>query len=259
MIGSPGAIIIPLSLWWIWKSRNGNLFNNTREQVPVETIIAHANEYYHLVKENIPKKPPNINIQVQWEPPPIYTFKLNVDGAAPNQPGQGGIGCVIRDHTRNWKKGLIKSLAYISPIHAKLLFIRYGLQLAIGRDLTPIHVCSDSSQAISMMLNNHICFNNLISECRYLMQVAGVTTIKHTYREGNRLAGPLAKEGTQRPFAKEATFLEVPPMFAIGLLEADIRGTTFVRKVNYCNSNGTGQNTSGTNDSLAETLQHLHL
>lgn len=92
-----------------------------------------------------------------------------------------------------------------------------------------------------------------------MIQIAGVTTIRHTFREENRLADRLAKEGTQTLFVDEAIFVEVPPMYAIELLETDIRGTTFVRKVNYCNSNDTDQNSSWANDILAETLQHLHL
>lgn len=51
-----------------------------------------------------------------------------------------------------------------SPIQAELLAI--SLQLAVDENLVLIHICSDSSQANSMIMNNHVRFNNLISECR---------------------------------------------------------------------------------------------
>uniref|UniRef100_A0A3Q7G4T2 Uncharacterized protein n=1 Tax=Solanum lycopersicum TaxID=4081 RepID=A0A3Q7G4T2_SOLLC len=48
------------------------------------------------------------------------------------------------------------------------------------------------------------------------------------YREENRVAEELAKEGARQSLLEETTLLEVPPVYAIEAVQTDTLGTTFV-------------------------------
>ncbi|KAH0642229.1 hypothetical protein KY290_033826 [Solanum tuberosum] len=74
----------------------------------------------------------------------------------------------------------------------------------------------------------------------YLMKEPGITTIKHVYREENRVTDELANEGERRLFLEETTFLDVSPVYAIEVVQADTLGTTFVRRIKLCNINNVG-------------------
>lgn len=68
----------------------------------------------------------------------------------------------------------------------------------------------------------------LFSECKYLIKKLTKPIIKHMYREENRVAEELAKEGARQSLLEETTLLEVPPVYAIEAVQTDTLGTTFV-------------------------------
>ncbi|KAK6791851.1 hypothetical protein RDI58_010932 [Solanum bulbocastanum] len=98
-------------------------------------------------------------------------------------------------------------------------------RLAESRNLNPLEINCDSSQTIYMIKNDCQSFNNSISECKYLMKKLTISTIKHVYREENRVAEELAKEGARRSFLEETILLEVPPVYAIEAVQTDPLGT----------------------------------
>ncbi|KAK6782250.1 hypothetical protein RDI58_020046 [Solanum bulbocastanum] len=99
----------------------------------------------------------------------------------------------------------------------------------------------------------------------YFMKESGITTIKHVYRKENKVTDELAKEGERRLFLEETTFLDVFPVYAIKVVQADTFGTTFVRRIKLCNINNVGHQmasdhvmgTSQNNISLVLTTKKL--
>ncbi|WMV59385.1 hypothetical protein MTR67_052770 [Solanum verrucosum] len=63
-----------------------------------------------------------------------------------------------------------------------------------------------------------------------------ITKLSHVFREQNKVAEALAKEGTKKAIFYEPTILIVPPVFVQNEIEADTLGTSYVRiTYNYVN------------------------
>lgn len=107
--------------------------------------------------------------------------------------------------------------------------------MAIDRNLTPLEINTDSIELVNMFCCGHLLYETLISECKYLMQRLGAPRLVYVFREQNRIADALAKEGAKMEGFDDPTFLEVPLMCDRGPLHADIVGTTFIRKTKIGN------------------------
>nr|XP_033516803.1 uncharacterized protein LOC117281097 [Nicotiana tomentosiformis] len=70
---------------------------------------------------------------------------------------------------------------------------------------------------------------------RSMLAALGHPPVKHVYREANRVADALAREGVKQQVAGN-NCLVVPPVFVNEILWADILGTIFERKIRECNS-----------------------
>lgn len=96
-------------------------------------------------------------------------------------PGNRGIGGVFRDHTGKWVKGFIKICAYTNTDQSELLAMLYGLKIEDTDKMPPLKINSDSVHAISMLINDHLCYNNDITEYMYLMRKLRQVTIQNVY------------------------------------------------------------------------------
>lgn len=66
--------------------------------------------------------------------------------------------------------GFSKAFNHITLIQAELLAILESLKLATIHNLMPLEIVTDSLEAISIINKGHQTYNNIIFECRYLMQ-----------------------------------------------------------------------------------------
>ncbi|KAK6783923.1 hypothetical protein RDI58_017377 [Solanum bulbocastanum] len=62
--------------------------------------------------------------------------------------------------------------------------------------------------------NTNTLYGNIVDECRYLMQKLENTKMTHVFREQNRAADNLAKEGTKVAVFDEPNILLVPHVYA---------------------------------------------
>ncbi|XP_075079940.1 uncharacterized protein LOC142165243 [Nicotiana tabacum] len=175
------------------------------------------------------------NIWVKWEPPKNNNYKLNIDGPAAGNPGKGGLGGIFRNASGNWVLGYMGSIQYTTNTQAELLAVLKGLQIAEERQFTPLEINTDSTEVIRMLINGNLHFDSFIHECRSIVQRLGVVVVKHSYRETNKVADMLAKEGTNRNFLEDVFVTTVPPVFVNHLFWADIAGTVFERQIIDCN------------------------
>ncbi|KAM3233337.1 hypothetical protein P3L10_018696 [Capsicum annuum] len=85
-----------------------------------------------------------------------------------------------------------------TPIAAELHALRVGLQIASHLGITYINIEIDSVHAITILTNGHLLLNNLVDDCRSLLEMVEAAPPVHVYREGNKVADLLAKEGGRR-------------------------------------------------------------
>ncbi|WMV23205.1 hypothetical protein MTR67_016590 [Solanum verrucosum] len=143
--------------------------------------------------------------------------------------GEGGLGGVIRNHKGDWVVGFCAKEAHTTPLQAELIALRQGLIMAISNNLVPLDINLDSLEAINMLHAGSSLYNNLIFECRSLMGKLEAAPPAHIFREQNKVADMLSKEGLKCTAFGKPKFLIVPPMYANNAVWNDILGTTFVR------------------------------
>ncbi|OIS96720.1 hypothetical protein A4A49_55190 [Nicotiana attenuata] len=96
-----------------------------------------------------------------------------------------------------------------------------GLELALARNLLPLEVEVDSKEILELLNSNKDIANNLISDCRYLLDRLGKPTVMHAYREQNGVADRLAKEGCNFDLQSTVHIFEDSPVFTRSVFEQD--------------------------------------
>ncbi|KAH0640052.1 hypothetical protein KY290_037340 [Solanum tuberosum] len=152
---------------------------------------------------------------------PFKGYKLNSDGSSRWNPGRSGIGGVIRDSDGNWIVGYMGNIHISNNIKAELTTLMQGLQMALARGLLPLEVNIDCKDPISLIDNDHPSYTNMLFDCRDLLRRLGNPQILHTFREANRVADAVAREGSKTSQDNSFLCLEVPPVFVVEKLEAD--------------------------------------
>lgn len=187
----------PFALWHIWTDRNHNVFNETNMLVDIKTMCMRAMEYMFCTgtsTSSIPTK----NIHVRWFPPPPGSFKLNTDGSFYAKDKTGGIGGVIRNANGEWVIGFSKKVCALNHTHAELSALEHELHLVIDHQLTLVEIETDSIEVIELLNEKIPIFNNLINSCRFHLKRLGNLVIRHSFREGNKVAHALANKGSKK-------------------------------------------------------------
>ncbi|OIT37952.1 putative ribonuclease h protein, partial [Nicotiana attenuata] len=162
-------------------------------------------------------------------------YKLNVDGSCCGNPGKGEMGGIIRKGNGEWVLGYNMGISHATNIYMETLALLHGLKLAIENNYLPLTIETDCKELINLIHNKN-CALNLIDDCRCLLSRAGDPPLQHVYREANRAADLIAKNGSSlTTFGSLTTYL-IPPTFVISILERDKLGTTCPRTVPNCNA-----------------------
>ncbi|KAH0709485.1 hypothetical protein KY284_010912 [Solanum tuberosum] len=161
-----------------------------------------------------PTKARNHTVHVNWNPPPHGGFKLNIDSAVKANPGDGGLDGVIQNHKGGWVIGFISKEANTTPLLAELLALRQGLGMAIANNLIPLDINIDSLEVVNLFHTDNALYNNLIFDCRCMMEKLGATRPVHIFREQNRVADLFGKEGLKCNTYGSPMFLIGPHMDA---------------------------------------------
>ncbi|KAK4718378.1 hypothetical protein R3W88_016716 [Solanum pinnatisectum] len=218
----PWNALLPQCFWAIWLQRNTNLFNKKKDSTSLANTMNQAIEYHLIIKTNSRPIRTQQTIHVKWEPTAVGRFKLNTDGAVKYTPSPGGLRGVIRNRNGDWKLGFMSKEPQVDPILAELRALKQGLIMAIHHNLMPLDINSDSTEFIKYLTHNNHPYSNLTLECRSLMEKLGATVPTYIFREQNRVADKLSKEGLNCTSFGQLVFWIVPPMFAKKLGWADI-------------------------------------
>lgn len=115
-------------------------------------------------------------------------------------------------------------IGIISNMVAELWAIRCGFKLDIEMGCSNLHIESDSTEAIHMimlLLNPHHPYLHIVQDVKHMLNSELCRQLAHTYREGNMVADCLAKIGTKQE-QNMVTWSSLPPDVSL-LLLADLQ------------------------------------
>ncbi|XVF77054.1 hypothetical protein PTKIN_Ptkin14bG0009100 [Pterospermum kingtungense] len=136
-------------LWSLWMARNDWVFNGKMIEIrPLFDLcklrVSHwAKAKWPVIKEgvidimrvpwgiSIPGSEKALRDPSSWDPPPLGYFKFNVDGTALGQPGQAGVGGLLRNHDESVEMCFSKSIGVADSNLAEIMAIREALLLVV--------------------------------------------------------------------------------------------------------------------------------
>ncbi|KAH0709752.1 hypothetical protein KY284_011179 [Solanum tuberosum] len=193
----------------------------TSSPIDYHDMINQAIEFQYIIQERQQHNITKNTIQVKWESPKPGRFKLNTDGAVKSSPSHGGIGEVIRNHRGYWIIGFMSKEAHVNPILAELRALRQGPIMALEHDAKPLEINTDSIELTKLMKHSNHPYSILVLECRSLMRRLEAALPTHIFREQNKVADMLSKEGLKKDTFGRPTFFIVPPSVSIDKLRMD--------------------------------------
>ncbi|XP_057747959.1 uncharacterized protein LOC130967155 [Arachis stenosperma] len=119
------------TIWWIWRSRNNDLFNiddSWSASKVVSLIRSSVREFHTIFAMHQSLSSPSLCLH--WVPPPVHSVKLNCDASWFAPSGYAGFGCIIRNPDGCWLKGCTGKVEVCSVFFAELYAIWRGLLLA---------------------------------------------------------------------------------------------------------------------------------
>lgn len=114
-------------------------------------------------------------------------------------------------------------------LHAELMAFKIGLTTALKQGFTKLDIETDSTDVISCLENGLLLFNDIVNECRWLMKQMKVQKVHHAFREANKVAHMLAREGLKgNSNSRDTTFIFYAPYFVTNAIKSDYDGKTYV-------------------------------
>ncbi|XP_059074948.1 uncharacterized protein LOC131874981 [Cryptomeria japonica] len=138
----------------------------------------------------------NPRVGVIWEAPEVGWSKVNFDGASTGNPGQTGIGCILRDSDGLCIKEISEKIGVATNNEVEFRVTLRGLQLGKELGVQKIHLEADSLNVINVIHCNSIPswhLNQWIQSILALLATFDEFWISHIYREGNGEADRLLK------------------------------------------------------------------
>ncbi|KAF7822273.1 ribonuclease H [Senna tora] len=169
---------------------------------------------------------------VGWQTPSLGTMKCNVDGSVQGNSSRAACGGVVRDGVGNAILSFSRNLGCCTITWAELHGIMDGLELLWSRGVRTVEIETDSATATTLIYDNsngsHPC-TQLINRIKLLLSRPWNVSIKHVYRECNKVADFMAKFGQELSHGLHV--FEHVPEGCLDLLEQDGLGVVFPRVV----------------------------
>ncbi|KAK9275203.1 hypothetical protein L1049_022465 [Liquidambar formosana] len=183
-VDNDGVALFFMILWAIWGNRNMLVFEGVqrgaREIVDMARCL--LIDYTNALQDH---KATNNSMQIKWHPPPIGSFKANVDGAIFAESRSVGFGVIVRDSAGR----VIATASKHSDGDFAVQFVReLGLySVMIGDNLEVIN-------AINSLETNLTALGLVLDDIQdALIGHFGTITFGHIRRDGNKVAHGLAR------------------------------------------------------------------
>lgn len=201
MVHSESMYIFIAGLWHVWCWRNNMIFEEQPwhlREVIKKVYVSHDEFLDHFPNQGLDIA--SARLTTRWSPPPVGMVKINVDGSFLEDIPRIGAGGILRDHSGEWLAGFSYSQDGGDALLAELIAIHMGLELCHARGFTQIVCESDCLEAVNLfpVANTHVlhAHASIIIQISKAMQRAGSITLTHVWRDQNRCADFLAKEGS---------------------------------------------------------------
>lgn len=185
--------------WMSWNARNAVVFDKplvTTEDITHTSmkLFTEFSEAQSKSSSAAPRLPPPI---VKWIPPSLGQVKLNSDAAILTSPGRVGVGAVVRDH----QGAIITAISSIvpgafNPLYGEAIALREALRWCQQFRFQNLIVELDNQTLVNALAGEggSWCseFRGLIFDCLHLGSMIQGLQVRHTKREGNKLAHSLA-------------------------------------------------------------------
>jgi ribonuclease HI len=217
------------ALWLIWCARNKLCIEN--DFVSLYSLRLQIGNYAQLLRSCFfNQSMASSTRMVKWNAHGGNSMILNVDGSSIGNPGVSGFGGLIRHADGTWIRGFYGNIGVSNIMHAELLALYHGLQLAWELNIRELLCYSDSGTAIKLITEpvdewHH--YAAILHNIKDILARNWRVKIIHTLREGNACADFLAKFGAHNNEA--LSVMASPPAGLNLLLLADASGTWFNR------------------------------
>jgi len=174
------------------------VFENSVPNPALDKVCLSQAKEFHFCVSKVKQATPRIVIPIKWSKPLPGWCKLNTDGASLGNPGKADGGGLIRDSEERWIKGYSRFIGHTTSVVAELWALRYGLNLAIQLGIGCLEMELDAKVIVEMLKNTNstnIKVSPLLFNCRSLLARFTQVRVAHVYREVNRRADLLAKQG----------------------------------------------------------------
>ena len=149
----------------------------------------------------------------RWKKPSMGFIKLNTDAAFQVSDGSTGLGGIFRDHEGNCLGCFSKfQVSSSSPIHAELLALLEGVQIAYSKSLSPLVIETDCQSIVEAVYKgslDHSDIGFLLTDLRWGLQLLAAAQLRFVRRQANVVAHNLAKLAIQS--SSSIAFSSVPP------------------------------------------------
>ncbi|CAN1191106.1 Putative ribonuclease H protein At1g65750, partial [Linum perenne] len=197
------GLLFGVAAWMLWKARNDSIFAGT-EVCPNQlafkigiwagNVVDAFNRDARLVGVNGTR----CWKEISWDPGPLLGATINTDGSVKGPGHKASAGGVIRDSTGKALLAFTMNLGTSTITRAEINGAITGLELAWDLGLRQVELQIDSQVAVSILTATEDPTNQFAAEVirfRELKNHDWRVSIKHIYREANKVADFLADQG----------------------------------------------------------------
>ena len=190
-----------VAYWWVaWNARNKKIFEDKKVNHLVSAakaeVVVGAFQRVREVGDNALKSRSE-KCKKQWEPPPIGTYKINVDAAIHVGSQTAGLGAVVRGSDGKIVMATVKTVPFRGEAkYSEAEVEDWGVQVATEAKMQSVIVETDCLEATNLVNNKSGSRTEIfwvISEIQSMCRQFESVMIEHTPRTCNLEAHCLAK------------------------------------------------------------------
>lgn len=129
---------------------------------------------------------------------------------------------MIRDGNGNWVVGFSRKIGITSSFRTEMWALRDGLLICVNHSYSAVEVEVDAKAVIDVLANSGQSNNfilSILNDCRHLASQISRIRFSHYYREANKYADFMAREGTHQD--EDLCLFENPHVGLLELLDFD--------------------------------------
>lgn len=115
--------------------------------------------------------------------------------------------------------GFYGAAFHTNPLEAELKALIKNLQLAIQHNFFPQHIDTDAHETVRMFLTNNLFCDNIIFECRSLVNMLKVWELQNVYK--NQVVDSMEKERVKSSRFDDTIVFVIPPVYVRNQFDAD--------------------------------------